>query len=199
MNNLFVYGDSKAPLERSYAEFTGVSNDVHALILEKKRLIIDRYMAGDIDNLAHLLKRIAGKDRAGSDITLYGLRRALVELLILFPLYRTYVSEVSFSEVDRRILADILHTAQWQNPALYKEFEYIGKFLLPEPNTTWMKNARSDFTSSCGYNSSAVRLWPRAMKTRSFIITIDCCLSMKWEARCADSAFRPMNFMRFAD
>ena len=59
---------------------------------EKKRLIIGKYMAGDIESLAYLLKRVSSRDRHAADVTLYGLKRALVEVLAFFPVYRSYVS-----------------------------------------------------------------------------------------------------------
>ena len=59
-------------------------------------------MAGDIESLAYLLKSVSSRDRHAADITLYGLKRALVEVLAFFPVYRSYVSADSFSAQDRR-------------------------------------------------------------------------------------------------
>ena len=57
-------------------------------------------MGGDVDNLALLLKSISARDRHGRDITLYGLRRALVEILASFPIYRTYIARGIIHERD---------------------------------------------------------------------------------------------------
>jgi len=56
---------------------------------------------GDIESLAYLLKRVSSRDRHAADVTLYGLKRALVEVLAFFPVYRSYVSPGSFSAQDR--------------------------------------------------------------------------------------------------
>ena len=79
-----------------YRRFTGLTVPFGDLVSEKKRLIIGRYMAGDVDRLAHLLRRVSSRDRFGGDITLYGLKRALVEVLTFFPVYRSYISHESF-------------------------------------------------------------------------------------------------------
>jgi (1->4)-alpha-D-glucan 1-alpha-D-glucosylmutase len=97
---------------------------------EKKRLIIGKYMAGDIDGLARLLKRISSRDRHAADFTLYGLRRALVEVLTFFPVYRSYVSRESFSEADRSYLSRAIGKAKEVNPGLILELKFIERFLL---------------------------------------------------------------------
>jgi (1->4)-alpha-D-glucan 1-alpha-D-glucosylmutase len=99
---------------------------------EKKRLIIGKYMAGDIDGLARLLKRISSRDRHAADFTLYGLRRALVEVLTFFPVYRSYVSPESFSAADRSYLSEAIRKSKESNPGLILELKFIERFLLLE-------------------------------------------------------------------
>ena len=89
-------------------------------------------MAGDVDRLAHLLKRISSRDRYGGDITLYGLRRALVEVLTFFPVYRTYISPGNFSDSDRERIRETMQKAKEINPGLFLELAFIEKFLLLE-------------------------------------------------------------------
>jgi (1->4)-alpha-D-glucan 1-alpha-D-glucosylmutase len=89
-------------------------------------------MAGDVDRLAHLLKRISSRDRHGGDITLYGLRRALVEVLTFFPVYRTYISPGNFSDSDRELIRETMQQAKETNPGLFLELAFIEKFMLLE-------------------------------------------------------------------
>ena len=56
VNNLFCYRRRKL-FEQIYSAFTGKRLDFKSLLTEKKRLIISKHMAGDIDNLALLIKR----------------------------------------------------------------------------------------------------------------------------------------------
>ena len=55
-------------------------------------------MAGDVNNLAQLVRSISSRDRHGRDITMYGLRRSITEVLAEFPVYRTYVDHRGLSD-----------------------------------------------------------------------------------------------------
>jgi (1->4)-alpha-D-glucan 1-alpha-D-glucosylmutase len=132
VNGLFCRSKNEGKLSDFYARFTGLLIPYGDLVTEKKRLIIGRHMAGDVDRLANLLKRISSTDRFGGDITLYGLKRALVEVLTFFPVYRTYITSESFSAEDRRRIGEIMNRAKEMNPALLHELAFIEKFLLLE-------------------------------------------------------------------
>ncbi len=113
-----------------YTRFTGFRSSYEDLVAEKKRLIIGKHMAGDIDNLAILIKKISGRYRHGSDITLYGLKRALVEVMAMFPVYRTYINHHILREADRHYIKDAINRALQTNPGLMNELSFLEKFLL---------------------------------------------------------------------
>ena len=130
LNGIWCDPTNRNELSRIYASFIGHKIAYNDLCADNKRLIIGKIMAGDIDNLAHLMKRISSRDRHGSDITLYGLKRALVELLTFFPVYRTYVNQESFSTSDHDYILESLKEARHRNPGLSYEFDFIERFLL---------------------------------------------------------------------
>ena len=130
LNELFCDRGNEAAMTSIYRKFTGFETPYDALVLQKKRLIIGKHMAGDVDNLAHLIKRISSKDRHGGDYTLYGLRRALVEILAQYPVYRTYVRPGNYSDTDRAIMKEAIERAHRQNPDLQNELKFIEDFLL---------------------------------------------------------------------
>jgi (1->4)-alpha-D-glucan 1-alpha-D-glucosylmutase len=132
VNGLFCQSRHEREFSDFYARFTGFQTPYAELVSEKKRLIIGKHMAGDVDRLAHLLKRISSRDRFGGDITLYGLKRALVEVLTFFPVYRSYISQDSFSAEDRQRIQEALNKAKEMNPSLLYELAFIEKFLLLE-------------------------------------------------------------------
>jgi (1->4)-alpha-D-glucan 1-alpha-D-glucosylmutase len=132
VNGIFCQSRHERELSDFYARFTGFQTAYTDLVSEKKRLIIGKHMAGDVDRLAHLLKRISSRDRFGGDITLYGLKRALVEVLTFFPVYRSYISQDSFSAEDRQRIQEALNRAKEMNPSLLYELAFIEKFLLLE-------------------------------------------------------------------
>lgn len=131
VNGLFVQKSNEEAIDRVYQDFTRQVQPYAEMVLEKKRAIIGKSMAGDIDNLALMLKDIASHYRFGADLTLYSLRRALVEVLAQFPVYRTYATEEDFNEEDRRRLEEVLNSCQQSFPILRNELELLKNHLLP--------------------------------------------------------------------
>jgi len=129
-SDLFCARANKKKFAQIYTRFTGVQGSCHQLAFEKKRLIMGKYMAGDIDGLARLLKSISSRDRHAADITLYGLKRALVEVLTYFPVYRSYVAPGAFSDADRGFIENAIVKARENNPGLIFELNFIERFLL---------------------------------------------------------------------
>jgi (1->4)-alpha-D-glucan 1-alpha-D-glucosylmutase len=130
VNGIFCDRSNEKTFDKIYSSFIDSTITYEDLVAEKKRLIIGRYMAGDIDNLAHFMKRVSSKHRHGSDITLYGLRRALVEIMALFPVYRTYIGQDVFSERDEIYIKEAVKKAMHTNPGLLNELDFIEQFLL---------------------------------------------------------------------
>lgn len=130
VNEVFVEKRHQKAFTRAYMAWTGNQASYRELVVEKKRLFMGRYMAGDIDNLAHLLKRILSLNRHGKDMTMYALRRAIVEIMAQFPVYRCYMSEHNVSEADKIHIKEAVTRAQNHNPGLMHEINFIGKVLL---------------------------------------------------------------------
>jgi len=130
VNGIFIDGKNEKEFTKIYSRFSGSRTSYEDLVSEKKRLIIGKHMAGDVDNLAHLYKRISSRYRHGGDITLYGLKRAIVEIMALFPVYRTYISHEVFTEKDQAYVKEVIAKAKEINPGLSYELEFIEKFLL---------------------------------------------------------------------
>ncbi|WP_199727942.1 malto-oligosyltrehalose synthase [Corallococcus sp. CA049B] len=91
VSGLFVHPAAEAHLTETYERFAGGTQDFAELVYQKKLLIMRVSMASEINVLAHELNRISEMNRRTRDFTLNSLRRALVEFIALFPVYRTYV------------------------------------------------------------------------------------------------------------
>ncbi|MEO1374026.1 MAG: malto-oligosyltrehalose synthase [Cyanobacteria bacterium J06635_10] len=115
-----------------YHRFIGKAVDCEELIDRNKRLIISKHLAGDIDNLAHLFKTISGRYRYASDFTMYGLKSAMVEILAVFPVYRTYINSGGASSADREYIEQVMTQAKKNIPNFLNELNFIEKFLLLE-------------------------------------------------------------------
>jgi (1->4)-alpha-D-glucan 1-alpha-D-glucosylmutase len=130
VNGLFCNVQNEREFSRIYTSYTGLNIPYEELVCDRKRLIIGKHMAGDVDNLAHLIKSLSSRDRHGSDITIYGLKRALVEIMAQFPVYRTYVAKGVSRETDRSYIEQAIEKAKRSSPGLLNELQFIGRFLL---------------------------------------------------------------------
>jgi len=146
VNGLFCDQGARQKLDRIYARFGPPKLSYEELVIDKKRLMIRKEMQGDLDNLAHLMRQVAGRYRHSSDITTYGLRRALVEVLTRFPVYRTYVSAGSVCERDRRLVTETVATALRFDPDLAYELSFIRRFLLLEYGPSLSEGLRLKWT-----------------------------------------------------
>lgn len=132
LNGLFCRSDNEEKFDQIYQDLTGFERDFDEVVADKKHLIIDKNLAGDMDNLAVLLKRISSKYRYGNDFTINGLKRAIAEVLTRFSIYRTYVTEDGVLESDRPYIQKVIQTAKENTPLLINELNFIEKLLLLE-------------------------------------------------------------------
>jgi (1->4)-alpha-D-glucan 1-alpha-D-glucosylmutase len=132
VNYIFCQQSNEDEFNGVYYRFLGRVISAEATIDENKRLIIGKHLAGDIDNLAHLLKQLSDRYRYASDFTMYGLKRALVEILAMFPVYRTYISRDGSRNADQDCIKQVLEQAKENIPNFQNELLFIEKFLLLE-------------------------------------------------------------------
>ncbi|HYP29598.1 MAG TPA: malto-oligosyltrehalose synthase [Blastocatellia bacterium] len=136
VNGLFCDPAGEDKFQDIYAGFTGKGLDFEALVYEKKKLLIERHLTGDLDNLTYVLKKISITTRHGIDLTWIGLKRALSEMSALFPVYRTYFDRSTVSRQDRYYVEEAIKRAKVHNPELARELDFIEMVLwvnYPEP------------------------------------------------------------------
>jgi (1->4)-alpha-D-glucan 1-alpha-D-glucosylmutase len=141
---LFCRSGNARDFDRLYERFTRRRQSFPELGQQKKRLIIGRHLAGNVDNLARILKKISSNDRYGRDFTLYGLRRALVELMANFPVYRTYLTWEAAGQDDRRWLQEAADRAREAAPDFIYELDFITQLLLLGEHRSLADEKRDD-------------------------------------------------------
>ncbi|YAF94084.1 MAG: malto-oligosyltrehalose synthase [Nodularia sp. CChRGM 3473] len=132
LNGIFCKTENQDAFTETYWNFTGFRTSYEQVAIEKKHLILERNLAGDVDNLTYILKKIANKHRYGNDFTINGLKRAIAEILTLFPIYRTYTNQDGISPANCRYIQDVIQQAKSHIPLLHHEFNFIEKLLLLE-------------------------------------------------------------------
>lgn len=135
VNGIFIDSRNEKFIDRIYSSFTGLHTSYRDLVSEKKKDFMGKYMAGDIDNLALLLKQILNHNRYGKDMTMYALRRSIVEIMAQFPVYRAYTCEQAMEKEDKIYIKEAIALAKNNDSGLTHELEFIENILLPRPNT----------------------------------------------------------------
>jgi len=88
---LFIDRDSEGPLTRFYGDFTGETRSFSDILREKKLHILRQVLGSDLNLLTSMLLNICERHPHHRDYTRQDLHDALRELMVEFPVYRTYV------------------------------------------------------------------------------------------------------------
>lgn len=98
------------------ADFWTRHSERPAHFIEEARLarqqILNGSLAGDFESVAQALLQVARDDVMTRDLTLGAIRRALQELIVHFPVYRTYIHPLGRSAEDDRFFRKALDGAR---------------------------------------------------------------------------------------
>jgi (1->4)-alpha-D-glucan 1-alpha-D-glucosylmutase len=96
VNGLFVDRRNEKAFDDLYWEFVGKRPEpLSQVVNDCKRLVLEKSFPRELNSLTRRLQAIAGKTRYAIDFTASELRQAVGELAVAFPVYRTYVTEIS--------------------------------------------------------------------------------------------------------
>lgn len=98
---LFTNPAGEAELTDAYADFIGETMDYANQVVQTKRRIFTRNLAGELDVLTRLALELAESDLVTRDLGPDTLRRAIIEVASALPIYRTYVDVDGPREEDR--------------------------------------------------------------------------------------------------
>ena len=103
--DLFTDPRGESGMTRAYCDFLQEEVDYEALILDAKRMMLIRNLAGELEHLKDMAGALALRQLATRDFGNDTLRRAIIELAAALPVYRTYVDVSGAQDEDRAILA----------------------------------------------------------------------------------------------
>jgi (1->4)-alpha-D-glucan 1-alpha-D-glucosylmutase len=131
LNGIFINGEAARAIDNIYTRFTRSRVSYQELAYEKKKLIMEASMSGEVNGLGHYLNRLSEKDRLTRDFTLRSLTTAIIETIACFPVYRTYVTAAGVNERDRRYVEQAVSRARRRNPAMSATiFDFLQRVLL---------------------------------------------------------------------
>ncbi|TWI52738.1 (1-_4)-alpha-D-glucan 1-alpha-D-glucosylmutase [Pseudomonas duriflava] len=100
------------PLTEFWAERTGRPADFMEEVREARRLVVTTALASEFESTAHTLHVVAQQDWRTRDTSLGAIRRVLLELIVHFPVYRTYVSAAGFTGEDEKFFQKAVEGAR---------------------------------------------------------------------------------------
>ena len=120
----------QAPL----AELWSRHSERPAAFIDEARLarqqILNGSLAGDFESVAQALLQVARQDVMSRDLTLGAIRRALQELIVHFPVYRTYISACGRSAQDQGFFQQALDGAKSSlGEADWPVLDYLERWL----------------------------------------------------------------------
>lgn len=120
LNGLYVDSANEARFAELYRRFSGEQWDFPALVLSRKRLILEKSLISETRALFHRLLEVARSCREGLDLSRDALLAALKEILSAFPVYRSYVEEHTSDPgaADQENVRRATARAREVNPAL---------------------------------------------------------------------------------
>jgi (1->4)-alpha-D-glucan 1-alpha-D-glucosylmutase len=131
VNSIFVESGNARAFDNLYAGFTGNENNFQEVAYEKKKLVMQVAMSGEINTLGHYLSGLAERNRHTRDFTLNSLTKAITEVIAYFPVYRTYIHSADVSDRDRLYIEAAVSKAKRRNRAISASiFDFLGRVLL---------------------------------------------------------------------
>ena len=150
LNSVFVATKNAVSFDRIYSQFIRDKINFPQVAYEKKKLVMQVAMSGEIHTLGNYISRTAEKDRHSRDFTAVSLTKALTEIAAFFPVYRTYIKSLSAADRDRQYIEQAVSKARKKNPAvsasIYDFFKAVLLLKFPDDFSEDDKKDWLDFT-----------------------------------------------------
>ena len=131
VNGIFVDAKNSKVFDAVYNNFIRSTVNFQDTVYEKKKLVMQVSMSGEVNALAHYVSTIAQKNRHTRDFTLNSLIRAITEIIACFPVYRTYINSLNINDRDRQYIEAAVSKAKRRNPTISRFiFDFLKDVLL---------------------------------------------------------------------
>lgn len=136
VNGVFVDTGSAGIFDRIYGHFAGEAEPVAERLVAAKAQILEDSLSSELEVLTGEIDRIANSDPRTRDFTYASLRRALGEIVALFPVYRTYVGAAGPADEDRRIVEETVGRAKARSRMPDRTiYDFVGAVLTDDIET----------------------------------------------------------------
>jgi (1->4)-alpha-D-glucan 1-alpha-D-glucosylmutase len=131
LNGIFIDSRNAKAFDVIYEKFIRAKTSLQDVISEKKKIVMRVALSGEVNTLGHYLNEISEGNRRTRDFTLNSFRRALVEVIAAFPVYRTYTNTWQVSDRDIQYIELAVSRAGRRNPTISGSvFDFLKDVLL---------------------------------------------------------------------
>ncbi|WP_243373422.1 malto-oligosyltrehalose synthase [Microvirga solisilvae] len=131
IDGVLVDQEAAKTFERIYQEASGFSEDYDSLLKQAKIEITQNNFASELDAITSDIKTIADASHHTRDYTNHALRRALVEIIAAFPVYRSYLTDSAPSPEDERLITGAIAAAKRSSLLPDRSaHDFVGSVLL---------------------------------------------------------------------
>ena len=133
VTGLAVAAHNERAFDHLYRRFTRDALPFDDVAHASKKLVLETALSGELNVLALRLDRIAQRDPRTRDFTLGALRRALLETIAAFPVYRTYVTGAAVDPADQAVIERAIAVARATDPSNEGSvYAFLRRALLAE-------------------------------------------------------------------
>jgi (1->4)-alpha-D-glucan 1-alpha-D-glucosylmutase len=132
LNGLFVQPSAEKTFTDFYADFTGEPTEYVSIVREKKREVLKNLFISELNRLTHVLVKVAARRDKGCEFSDEQFHDALEEIIVNFPVYRSYISEKGrASAADTKAIKTAIHlTCEARKDLPPEIFAFIHSLLM---------------------------------------------------------------------
>jgi (1->4)-alpha-D-glucan 1-alpha-D-glucosylmutase len=133
VTGLAIDGRNERAFDRVYQRFTRDALPFGEVAYTAKKFVLETALSAELNVLVLRLDRIAQRDPHTRDFTLGALRRALLETIAAFPIYRTYVTGAAVEPADRLYIERAIAAARSRDASNEgSDYAFLRRVLLAE-------------------------------------------------------------------
>ena len=141
LNQLLTYRKGARELLAFYHELTPDIPPYQELIFESKKLILERHISGEWDNLTHLFQSL----KLSGDLEVQRMKQALGFFMLSLPVYRIYPDSLPLKGKSLVILHEAFDKALSAGPDYAKELSHLRNLFTDTLEDTTIKNNTLNF------------------------------------------------------
>lgn len=132
VNQLFADQQGMQELERFYRRLLPDQPTYPQRVVNNKRMILQNYMAGELDNLLRLFVELGLARHNESDQW----HQAIAAIMVHLPVYRTYPAGYPLPATEATLLQDTIDEAIREQPAIERELSYLRQLFTGQDAST---------------------------------------------------------------